>query len=61
MEAKKALAALMKLPEKHKLSGEEKEAVAAAVGALDCVVLAESKLRGYIAAKKSKRQRSEKL
>ncbi len=58
METKKAMAVLIELPKKHKLSGQEKEALAAAVGALDAAVLAESKLKGYIAAKKSRRQRA---
>jgi len=58
METKQALAVLLKLPKNHKLSGEEKDAVAAAVGAPDAAVLAESKLKGYIVAKKSRRQRA---
>lgn len=61
MEAKQAIAVIIKLREKHKLDSEEKEALAAAIGALDCAVLAESKLKGYIESKKSKRQKMAEL
>jgi hypothetical protein len=58
MEYKKAIEVLIKLPEKHKLNAEEKEAVIAAIGVLDCATLAENRMKGIIKAKKAKRDKS---
>ena len=58
MESKKAIAVLMNLSERHALDAGEKEAVLAAIGALDCANLAENRMRGIIKAKKAKRDKS---
>lgn len=58
MESKKAIAILISLLDKNKLEPEEKEAIMAAVGALDCATLAENRMKSIIKAKKAKRDKS---
>jgi hypothetical protein len=54
MEYEKAIAILKRLPDKHSLDSEEKEAVAAAIGLLSLGVLAKSKIK----EQKAKRDKS---
>lgn len=58
MELKKAMAILIGMLDKYPLAAEEKEAVLAAIGTLDCAVLAESRMKSIIKAKKDKRDKS---
>jgi len=58
MDYKKAIEVLINLSKKGSLTAQEKEAVAVAIGALDCAALADSKFKGYINSKKAKRERS---
>lgn len=57
MEPKKAIAVLTSLSDKKNLDAEEKEAVLAAIGALDSANLAENRMKGMIKAKKTKRDK----
>jgi hypothetical protein len=61
MESKKAITILMDLLKGSLLSAKEKEAVLAAIGALDCANLAESRMKSFIRAKKAKRDKSMEL
>ncbi len=58
MESKKAIAVLISMLEKYSFGAEEKEAVLAAIGVLDCASLAEKRMEGIIRAKKTKRDKS---
>lgn len=58
MESKKAIAILISMLGKYSFGVEEKEAVSAAIGVLDCATLAENRVRGIIKAKKAKRDKS---
>jgi hypothetical protein len=58
MEYKKAIGILIKLLDKYTLDTQEKEAVLAAIGVLDCAALAENRMKRIIKAKKAKRDKS---
>lgn len=53
MRDKEAIDILIKIPEKHSLSAQEKEAIAAAIGILSWTSLAESKIK----ERKAKREK----
>lgn len=48
----------MDLRKKQSLNDEEKEAILAAIGALDSVNLAENRVKGIIKAKKARRNKN---
>jgi hypothetical protein len=58
MEYKKAITVLINLLDKKLLDAEERGAVLAAIGALDCASLADKRMEGIIKAKKTKQDRS---
>ena len=58
MESKKAIGILISMLDKYPFGAEEKEAILAAIGVLDCAKLAERRMEGIIKAKKSKRNKS---
>jgi len=58
VEYKKAIAVLMDMLDKHRLDGEEKEAVLTAIGVLDCASLADNIMKSKIKARKAKQNKS---
>ncbi|HOX30394.1 MAG TPA: hypothetical protein P5080_05610 [Candidatus Paceibacterota bacterium] len=58
MEPKKAIVVLTSLLDKKNLDAEDKEAVLAAIGALDSANLAENRMKRMIKAKKTKRDKA---
>jgi len=61
MEYKKAIRVLIGLLDKKALDLEEREAVLAAIGVLDCASLGENRMKRIIKAKKAKRDKSAEL
>ncbi|MDD5569085.1 MAG: hypothetical protein PHG23_01565 [Candidatus Pacebacteria bacterium] len=60
MEYKKAIDILLKMKEKYPLDAEEKEAVLAAIGTLDCGSLAKNRMKRIIKGWKDKRDKDTK-
>ena len=48
----------MDMLDKHRLDGEEKEAVLTAIGVLDCASLADNIMKSKIKARKAKQNKS---
>lgn len=61
MEDKTAINILMRMIEKHSLSGEEKKAILAAVGILSWSKLGEGRIKSIAKAQKAKRANNFKL
>ncbi len=61
MEYKKAIDILMKVPDNHKLSAQEKEAVWVAIGALDWALIAQKSMRNRIKIIKAKKDKNMEL
>lgn len=57
MEPKKAITVLTGMLKKYSFDDEEKETIIAAIGALDCAALAQSRLQGIIKTKRSERNK----
>jgi hypothetical protein len=58
MEYKKAIDVLIKLLGKHRLGGEDKEAVLTAIGVLDWAALGKNRIKGIIKSRKEKLAKS---
>lgn len=58
MEYKEAITILIKLREKEFVSDEEKEALLTAAGALDWASLAVNRAKGFMKAKREKREKN---
>lgn len=57
MEYKKAIEVLLKISKKYPLDAEEKEAIVAAIGTLDCGSLANNRLKGIMKSIKAKQEK----
>lgn len=61
MDYKEAIQILLKIPEKYSFSTEEKEAIIMAVSTLDAGSLIDTRFKGIIKNRKTKRNKSLKL